>query len=86
MQPPSEQQITLDPERALLHVVDVAAAMTVAILHIFNDVDGVFVPKDRERTCIHRIVCRARDLRLAIADYHEVLDDPADHGHGDYPF
>ena len=86
MQPPSEQQITLDPERALLHVVDVAAAMTVAILHIFNDVDGVFVPKDRERTCIHRIVCRARDLRLAIADYHEVLDDPADHEHGDYPF
>ena len=83
---PSEQQITLDPERALLHVVDVAAAMTVAILHIFNDVDGVDAPKDRERYCIHRIVCRARDLRLAIADYHETLDDPADHEHGDYPF
>ena len=80
---PSEQEITLDPERALLHVVDVAAAMTVAILHIFNDIDGGGVPKDRERYGIHRIVCRARDLRLAIADYHETLDHPDEH---DYPF
>lgn len=83
MQPPNDQEITLDPERALLHVVDVTAAMTVAILRVFNDVDGVCVPKDRQNYAIHRIICRARDLRLAIADYHELLDEPAEH---DYPF
>ena len=83
MHPPNREEITLDPERALLHVVDVAAAMTVAVLHIFNDVDGVCAPKDRERYCIHRIICRARDLRLAIADYHQILDEPAEN---DSPF
>ena len=86
MQPPNDEEITLDPERALLHVVDVAAAMTVAILHIFNDVDGVGLPRDRGIHRIHRIICRARDLRACIADYHEYLDDPDEHEHGDYPF
>lgn len=83
---PNDPQVTLDPERALLHVADVAAAMTVAILRAFNDFDGIWGPQGPGTYRIHRIICRARDLRAAVADYCEYLDDPAEPDHDDFPF
>ncbi len=59
---PNATDITVDPERALLHTLDVATAMTIAMMRVFFPVDGVTVPAERGLHLVHCIVRDARPL------------------------
>jgi len=85
MPAPNATDITVDPERALLHTLEVAAAMTIAMMRVFFPVDGVSPPADRGLHLVHCIVRDARTLRTAIADYRDYLDHEAD-GQTAFPF
>ena len=85
MPAPDPADITLDPERALLHTLDVAAAMTIAMMRVFFPVDGMGAPADRGLHLVHCILRDAHTLRAVIADYRDFLDHEAD-GQTSFPF
>ena len=84
MRTPSFDDLTLDPERALLHTLDVAAAMTISMMQVFFPVDDTRVPQDRGLYLISQIIRDARTLRTAIADYRDHLDN--EDGDSTFPF
>jgi len=85
MHAPNAADITVDPERALLHTLDVAAAMTIAMMRVFFPVDHIGESANRGLLLVHYLVRDARNLRSAIARYRHYLD----HQHDDqttFPF
>lgn len=87
MNPPDFEDITVDPERALLHTLDVAAAMTIAMMRVFFPVDDTRPPPDdRGLYRVHRIIRDATTLRVTIDDYRQHLADLDEKNAGDFPF
>lgn len=72
---PTQPEITIDPELAVLHVLDVAAGMAATILTVFypDGTDPAF-PRDRADLLAQRIAEHALRLRHALLDYRDHLD------------
>jgi hypothetical protein len=72
---PTQPEITIDPELAILHVLDVAAGMAATILTVFHpDASDPTCRLDRADLLAHRIAEHALRLRHALLDYREHLD------------
>ena len=85
MHTPTQTDITVDPELAILHLLDVAADMTLALLMIFHPgVDDPEIDRDRGHFLANRIIADAHCLRRSLANYQHHLG--LDLGDGDFPF
>lgn len=72
---PSAPHITVDPELAVLNILDVAANMTIALLMIFHPaIDDPETHRDRGHYLANRIIADAHHLRHALADYQHHID------------
>jgi len=85
MHTPTQPHITVDPELAVLHILDVAADMATALLSIFHPaLDDPETDRDRGHYLANRIIRHAHQLRAALADYQRHLEpDPDD---ANFPF
>ena len=72
---PTQPEITVDPETAVLYVLDVAAGMAATLLTVFhNDLADPASHRDRTDVLANRIVEQALRLRHALLDFREHLD------------
>lgn len=71
---PTQPDISLDPEVAVLHVLDVAASMATSVLMVFHpSVCAPDSPLDHGHILANRIIEQAHHLRRALLDYREHL-------------
>jgi hypothetical protein len=71
----TQLDITVDPELAVLHILDVAAGIAASLLMVFHP--SVCDPAsrlDRGHILANRIIEQAHHLRRALLDYREHLD------------
>ena len=84
MQTPTQPNITVDPELAVLNILDVAADMTIGLLMIFHPgVDDPDTRADRDHFLANRIIADAHRLRRSLAEYQQALELEC---HADIPF
>jgi len=75
MRPPSLQQLSVDPELAVLRALDVAMDMAVAVLMLFHPSgDDPEAEHCQSHQVAHRIINDAHRLRRALAEYQNALD------------
>ncbi len=87
MHGPTQPDITVDPEIAVLHILDVAAAMTIALLMIFHpSIDHIRSQRDRGNELANRVIGDARRLRRSLADYQLYLDCERELDDDEIPF
>jgi hypothetical protein len=75
MRTPTPTDITVEPELAILRILDVAADMALAMLIVFHPI--LHDPKshhDRDHYLANRIIDDAQRLRRALADYQHHID------------
>ncbi len=84
---PTQPDITVDPEIAVLHILDVAARMTIALLMIFHPaLDRIGMQRDRGHDLANRIIRDAHRLRRSLADYQLHLDCERELDDAEIPF
>ncbi len=84
---PTQPDITVDPELAVLHILDIAAGMTIALLRIFHpNLDHTAIQHDRGHELANRIVADAHRLRRSLADYQHHLDFERELDDAEIPF
>lgn len=87
MQTPTQPNITVDPELAILNVLDVAAHMTIGLLMIFHPgVDDSETRADRGHFLANRIITDAHRLRRSLDEYQQALEFERDLHDADIPF
>lgn len=88
MRAPTASDVTVDPETAVLRILDVAACMTIALLMVFHP--SVSDPESDDDRCHHlanRIIAEAHRLRHALDEYQRALDvTRGPDGHDDLPW
>ncbi len=74
MRLPSQQDITVDPELAVLNVLDAATDMAIAVLMVFHRCgDDPEIQSCRSHRIANRIIDDAHRLRQSLADYDNAL-------------
>ncbi len=87
MHGPTQPDITVDPEIAVLHILDVAADMTIALLMIFHPgLELTGLRRDRGNELANRIIRDAHRLRRSLADYQLHLDCERELDDAEIPF
>lgn len=84
---PTQQDITVDPELAVLHILDVAADMANALLVILHPpLHDPEAHHDRGHHIANRIIREILRLRRSLHDYQQDIDDDDRLDQSDFPF
>jgi len=84
---PTQPHITVDPELAVLNILDVTLNMTIALLMIFHPaVDDPESRADRGHVLANRIITDAHRLRRSLTEYQHDLEFERDLDTCDIPF